>query len=815
MASLGLYFSPTDDEPDRVVTYIDGASIANFEAGDDVSSRLAESHPDNPWSLISQSKAAGKESEDRAGTWLYEEDLLPTGHRLIEARRRTFANLWPHDGKKGWKCTSQKLAQAGFHYEPTEESDDMASCAYCARTLGGWEKGDDAVHEHMRKKPECPVFNCEVLPSEPVAAKPFKGKTATTSRTVSTSRRAKAAKEAESAPEQSDADVEDVYEPAATTRGRRGKAVSASSQQKAASTQGSAEEDEAMEEQAEPSRTARSTKPKQAKASTKQTTARSRATSRSAKSTPAVSEVDETDGAEDEEEEQPAKKQTSRSRTKAAQRQGKVDDSAAGETEGDEQPAATRRGKGARKVTVASVTAASAEESEATTEDDTKPRKTRATRGKAATKSKAATSRSTRATRSATAASGSEAQSQSEAEDNIASETVVIHPEVEEELDNDTTIAEAPAAADVTPMADATIVEASEPKKTRSAPSRSASSSKGRKGRQPQAEESESEPRDPIEQSAAESEEVAPTSSKRGTRQRVASAKAVEAQAVEEPVSKPTRGARQKSKAKATTKAQEIEDDDVADDEEIDGPKSSGDLKDIEPVEEAAVKPESIVAAAAEALRDQARTSAKGSTSRQPSTSNSQVSSSSHAEAESKSQGSQANAQELIRTSAKAQLGNTTASIPSSSSSKSLAPVTGTRVFSPLPVRARKDTAASEAMPFAEEKENEAVAPSSTKDKSASAESSSEDAEVVAAAFDPASFPLLAPLTALPLQQQQAKAGNLTVQAYLELQIEAALEEMKSQGEERIQYMERKMTSRRSEIEAVLRGQQQQAVQGD
>ncbi len=38
-----------------------------------------------------------------------------------------------------------KLAEAGFHFEPGEESDDNAICIYCRRTLGGWEKGDDPM----------------------------------------------------------------------------------------------------------------------------------------------------------------------------------------------------------------------------------------------------------------------------------------------------------------------------------------------------------------------------------------------------------------------------------------------------------------------------------------------------------------------------------------------------------------------------------------------------------------------------------------------------------------------------------------------
>lgn len=35
-----------------------------------------------------------------------------------------------------------QLAEAGWKYTPTPESDDMATCAYCHLALDGWEPGD-------------------------------------------------------------------------------------------------------------------------------------------------------------------------------------------------------------------------------------------------------------------------------------------------------------------------------------------------------------------------------------------------------------------------------------------------------------------------------------------------------------------------------------------------------------------------------------------------------------------------------------------------------------------------------------------------
>lgn len=87
---------------------------------------------------------------------------------MVAARKETFGSQWPYDGKKGWKPTSKKLAEAGFYFTPTEEEEDNAKCIYCEKALGGWEKGDDPVHEHKRRNPDCAFFNCALREAPPV-----------------------------------------------------------------------------------------------------------------------------------------------------------------------------------------------------------------------------------------------------------------------------------------------------------------------------------------------------------------------------------------------------------------------------------------------------------------------------------------------------------------------------------------------------------------------------------------------------------------------------------------------------------------------
>jgi hypothetical protein len=34
---------------------------------------------------------------------------LPATKRMIEARKATFADKWPHENKKGWKCKTKQV----------------------------------------------------------------------------------------------------------------------------------------------------------------------------------------------------------------------------------------------------------------------------------------------------------------------------------------------------------------------------------------------------------------------------------------------------------------------------------------------------------------------------------------------------------------------------------------------------------------------------------------------------------------------------------------------------------------------------------
>ncbi|KAJ9474674.1 Protein BIR1 [Pseudozyma hubeiensis] len=172
LAKYGFYHSPTSDTPDAVSHFLyPSIQISDWQANDDPLSRLEQALPDNGWSRIFRSQQTAVFDED-ANVWYWQTaQLLPTSKEMIQARKESFGSQWPYDGKKGWKPTSKKLAEAGFYFTPTEEESDNAKCVYCNKSLGGWEKSDDPVHEHQRRVPGCAFFNCELreVVAEPAA----------------------------------------------------------------------------------------------------------------------------------------------------------------------------------------------------------------------------------------------------------------------------------------------------------------------------------------------------------------------------------------------------------------------------------------------------------------------------------------------------------------------------------------------------------------------------------------------------------------------------------------------------------------------
>jgi hypothetical protein len=149
LAQAGLYYEPHESNPDNTNCFLCHVSIDGWEEDDNPLVEHLKHSPRCGWAIvisIQQHASDATQIED------------PTSERIADARRATFGSSWPHDGKRGWLCQSEKMVTSGWYFCPTEESEDLASCAYCKLSLDGWEPKDDPYEEHYRRSANCPFF---------------------------------------------------------------------------------------------------------------------------------------------------------------------------------------------------------------------------------------------------------------------------------------------------------------------------------------------------------------------------------------------------------------------------------------------------------------------------------------------------------------------------------------------------------------------------------------------------------------------------------------------------------------------------------
>ncbi|GAP82736.1 putative AT hook domain-containing protein [Rosellinia necatrix] len=162
-ARAGFYFAPGPENPDNTACFLCGKNIDGWDEDDNPFQEHLRLSPHCGWAVV-----AGIET----GLGDYGLDD-PTSSAMIDARKDTFGDRWPHDGKRGWKCKTKQLVDAGWKYTPTMDSDDMATCTYCQLALDGWEPKDNPMDEHYRRSPECPFF---ILINQYKSAAPAKKK---------------------------------------------------------------------------------------------------------------------------------------------------------------------------------------------------------------------------------------------------------------------------------------------------------------------------------------------------------------------------------------------------------------------------------------------------------------------------------------------------------------------------------------------------------------------------------------------------------------------------------------------------------------
>ncbi|KAK2839367.1 hypothetical protein FQN49_006210 [Arthroderma sp. PD_2] len=156
LAHAGFYYTPTTLSPDNATCFLCERSLDGWEEGDDAFAEHLRFSPQCGWAIMMNIALQTSDPEQI-------ED--PTKPEIADARRATFFS-WPHDGKRGWVCKTEKMVEAGWYFCPNEESDDLVSCPYCKLSLDGWEPKDNPFDEHHRRSSDCSFFEFAKQPKK-------------------------------------------------------------------------------------------------------------------------------------------------------------------------------------------------------------------------------------------------------------------------------------------------------------------------------------------------------------------------------------------------------------------------------------------------------------------------------------------------------------------------------------------------------------------------------------------------------------------------------------------------------------------------
>ena len=99
LSEAGFYFNPNIDNPDNVQCFLCDKSLDGWEAGDDPLREHLTHASHCGWAVLAATEVG------------YDEFAAvdPMETRMSEARLATFGDRWPHEGKKGWVCKTDKV----------------------------------------------------------------------------------------------------------------------------------------------------------------------------------------------------------------------------------------------------------------------------------------------------------------------------------------------------------------------------------------------------------------------------------------------------------------------------------------------------------------------------------------------------------------------------------------------------------------------------------------------------------------------------------------------------------------------------------
>ncbi|KAL1635726.1 hypothetical protein SLS58_010089 [Diplodia intermedia] len=149
LARAGFYYSPSSSHPDNVVCFMCDSKLDGWEPEDVPALEHLSLAPECAWAINAcLPLREPEENED------------PMSERMVAARTATFAESWPHESKKGWKCRTKK------------------GNAFTKHLL------IDLREEHYKRSPDCPFFMLnDVYADARRATKGKKGRASTASKT--------------------------------------------------------------------------------------------------------------------------------------------------------------------------------------------------------------------------------------------------------------------------------------------------------------------------------------------------------------------------------------------------------------------------------------------------------------------------------------------------------------------------------------------------------------------------------------------------------------------------------------------------------
>ncbi|KAK5107251.1 hypothetical protein LTR62_001605 [Meristemomyces frigidus] len=154
LARAGFFYRPAPDSLDNVQCFLCAVKLDGWEPADSPLREHLAHASSCSWAVcLSTARLDFASSEPP-------ESRDPMSDELVAARRGTFevGEGWAHENKRGWRCKTGKMVDAGWTFDRSPETEDGVTCFYCNLSLDGWEPKDDPAEEHRRRSPECPFF---------------------------------------------------------------------------------------------------------------------------------------------------------------------------------------------------------------------------------------------------------------------------------------------------------------------------------------------------------------------------------------------------------------------------------------------------------------------------------------------------------------------------------------------------------------------------------------------------------------------------------------------------------------------------------